>query len=130
MNPRCRLSSYFHHQQGTLKEKRAWGSISGQRWFPGHGWKSRKEEKKSVWFWRRKPNEPLVMSVSSASSVHRLQYTNAVPIHVVLGLEGFQKGDVLIKSISQGLDFVNAANRRIAPDKSRCSHRRVMVCIM
>ena len=54
------------------------------------------------------------MSVSSASSVHRLQYANAVQIHVVLGLEGFQKGDVLIMSISQGLDFVNAANRRIA----------------
>ena len=54
------------------------------------------------------------MSVSSASSVHRLQYTNAVQILVVLGLEGFQKGDVLIMSISQGLDFVNAANRRIA----------------
>jgi hypothetical protein len=34
-------------------------------------------------------------------------------IHMVLGLEGFQKGDVLIMSISQGLDFVNAANRRI-----------------
>ena len=54
------------------------------------------------------------MSVSSASSVHRLQYANAVQIHVVLGLEGVQKGDVLIMSISQGLDFVNAANRRIA----------------
>ncbi len=60
------------------------------------------------------PNEPLVMSVSSASSVHRLQYANAVQIHVVLGLEGVQKGDVLIMSISQGLDFVNAANRRNA----------------
>ena len=66
------------------------------------------------------------MSVSSASSVHRLQYANAVQIHVVLGLEGVQKGDVLIMSISQELDFVNAANRRIAPDKSRCSLRSMM----
>ena len=64
------------------------------------------------------------MSVSSASSVHRLQYTNAVQIRVVLVLEGFQKGDVLIMSISQGLDFVNAANRRIVetPLINRAAH--------